>query len=679
MHKPAKSGCQDKCGSISIPYPFGTTENCYYDEGFLITCNETFSPPKLFLESNKIEVRNISVDGHVHAMKHITHDCYDQFSRREKHKSPWMNMTKFTISSTKNKFTGIGCDTYATIKGYRDGKSYMTGCMSICTSTDYVRNGWCSGIGCCQTSIPEGLNNFKVYVGSYHNHTRVWNFSPCGYAFVVEENEFNFSSYDLTHLGNETELPIVLDWAIENVTCGVAKNSIRYACMNNTECHDITDGTGYRCSCLEGYKGNPYLPGTGCQGVCSSVGSLFLMIAIWWLRKVMIKRKRMKRKEKFFRRNGGLLLQQQLSSNDGHVEKTKLFNEKDLDKATDHYNEDRIIGHGSQGTVYKGMLSDGRIVAVKRAKEIDEGKVEQFINEVVILSQINHRNVVKLLGCCLETDVPLLVSEFISNGTLFQRIHDPNDEFLLTWELRLRIATEVAGALSYLHCAASVPIYHRDVKSTNILLDDKYRAKVSDFGISRSVGVDKTHLTTLVQGTFGYLYPEYFQSSQFTEKSDVYSFGVVLVELLSGQKPISSTRSQESWSLATRFIQSMEEDHLFEILDPKIIKADRKEEIVAVAQLAHRCLNLNGKKRPPMKEVAGELDRIRKLQQNSVTQPYYEIVENNTTRHSEARDVASSSTGTESDSTSSIASSFDATLTQPTIGKTTLLLEDNVA
>ena len=137
-----------------------------------------------------------------------------------------------------------------------------------------------------------------------------------------------------------------------------------------------------------------------------------------------------------------------------------------------------------------------------------------------------------------------------------------------------------AGALSYLHSAASIPIFHRDIKSANILLDDKYRAKVSDFGSSRSVAIDQTHLTTNVQGTFGYLDPEYFQSSQLTDKSDVYSFGVVLVELLSGKKPIISSTSQERVSLAAHFIALMKENRLFDILYVQVKEGCLEEEII---------------------------------------------------------------------------------------------------
>ncbi|XP_048434338.1 LOW QUALITY PROTEIN: wall-associated receptor kinase-like 1 [Pyrus x bretschneideri] len=256
------------------------------------------------------------------------------------------------------------------------------------------------------------------------------------------------------------------------------------------------------------------------------------------------------------------------------------------------------------------MLTDGKIVAVKKSKVVDEGKLRPFINKIVILSQLNHRNMVKLFGCCLRIKFLLLVYEFVPNGTSFEYIHKDNEEFPLTWDMRLRIATEVTGAIFYLHSAASFPIYHRDIKSSNILLDENYRAKVADFGTSRSVAIDQTHLTTRVHGTFGYLDPEYFQSSQFTEKSDVYSFGVVLAELLTGEKPVSVLSSQESRSLATYFLLSMEENRLFDILHARVMKEAGKDEIMAVANLAQRCLNLNGKKRPTMKEVAAELEAI---------------------------------------------------------------------
>ncbi|MBA0749813.1 hypothetical protein Gogos_003699, partial [Gossypium gossypioides] len=264
--------------------------------------------------------------------------------------------------------------------------------------------------------------------------------------------------------------------------------------------------------------------------------------------------------------------------------------------------------------VYKGMLSDGRIVAVKKSKTIDEGYLEQFINEIFILSQIDHRNIIKLLGCCLETEVPLLVYEFIPNGTLSHLIHDQNEEYPRSWDIRLRIVAEVASAISYLHSSASIPIYHRDIKSSNILLDEKFRAKVSDFGTSRSISIDQTHLTTQVLGTFGYLDPEYFQSSQFTEKSDVYSFGVVIVELLTGKMAISTFGLQEKRGLVSYFMLSMEENHLLDIVDAEIWKDGQKDEVVAVAQLAKRCLNLDGRYRPTMKEMAMELERLRTRQ-----------------------------------------------------------------
>lgn len=213
--------------------------------------------------------------------------------------------------------------------------------------------------------------------------------------------------------------------------------------------------------------------------------------------------------------------------------------------------------------------------------------------------------------------------------------------------MRLQIATEIAGALSYLHSAASFPIYHRDIKSSNILLDEKYKAKLADFGTSRSIAIDQTHLTTLVHGTFGYLDPEYFQSSQFTEKSDVYSFGVVLAELLTGRKPISAvTRPQEEEhrSLATNFIVSMQKNCLFDILDARVRKEGKGTEIRVVSNLARRCLDLNGRNRPTMREVTMELEAIQMLAETTSTAQNDEGVEYSDSDSVKLWDVVSSST-----------------------------------
>ena len=305
------------------------------------------------------------------------------------------------------------------------------------------------------------------------------------------------------------------------------------------------------------------------------------------------------------------MLEQQLAAIEKGIEKTRLFSSVELAKATDGYNENQVLGRGGEGVVCKGMLEDGRIVAVKKSERVNQGDVVNFINEVVIVSQINHRNVVKLLGCCLESEVPRLVYEFVPNGTLFSHIHHPHEDFPLLWEMRVRIAKQVAGALAYLHSFASVPIFHRDIKSTNILLDEKYHAKISDFGTSRSISLDQTHVTTRVVGTFGYLDPEYFQSSHFTEKSDVYSFGVVLVELLTGEKAVSAVRVEEGRGLAMHFLHSMEQDQLFDIVDARVLKEGKKVEIEAMAEIAKRCLHLNGKGRPTMKEVSHHLEGIK--------------------------------------------------------------------
>ncbi|GMI78372.1 wall-associated kinase 2 [Hibiscus trionum] len=663
-------GCQDKCGNLSIPYPFGTTPECYLNKAFLITCNKSASPPQPLLGRGNLVVTNITLEGQVEIKQYIAADCYNASAQRVSHNTPKLWASMFTISNDRNKFTAVGCDTYATVKGVRgDGNNeYFTGCMSYCTERD--PNGFnnsCSGIGCCQIPIPSGLKNITVSVSSYNNHTHVWDFNPCSYAFVADETKFTFNNKSFDELKNIESLPMVLDWAIGNETCKVAEHKPDYACKRNTICLDPANRSGYICKCKDGYYGNPYHP-NGCQDInecknsslhncisesnclntpgnytCSclkgfhgdgrkdgtrctrnelnvikisiafSLCVLVVIVGSSWLFFINKKRKLLNMKNKFFRQNGGLLLQQELHERNASTETVKIFTAEELNTATKNYDESHIVGRGGFGTVYKGTLKKGTEVAIKKSRVVDQSQIKQFINEVIILSQINHRNVVKLLGCCLETEVPLLVYEFVSNGTLSDHIHCEDRESSISWVIRLRIATESAQVLSYLHSAASTPIIHRDVKPANILLDDNYTAKVSDFGASRLVPMDQTQLSTMVQGTLGYLDPEYLCTTQLTEKSDVYSFGVVLVELLTGKTAHSFAGPEEERNLVSHFDKSLRNDRLFEILDEKVAKERAAEQIQEVAKLAKRCLSIKGVERPSMKEVAQELEDLRKL------------------------------------------------------------------
>ncbi|KAG8499383.1 hypothetical protein CXB51_005991 [Gossypium anomalum] len=340
---------------------------------------------------------------------------------------------------------------------------------------------------------------------------------------------------------------------------------------------------------------------------------LVVIVGSSWLFFINKKRKLLNMKKKFFKQNGGLLLHQELHEQRVSTETVKILIAEALKNATKNYDESQIIGRGGFGTVYKGILKNGTEVAIKKSKVVDQNQIKQFINEVIILTQINHRNVVKLLGCCLETEVPLLVYEFVSNGTLSKHIHCEDKASSISWGIRLRVATESAQVLSYLHSAASIPIIHRDVKPTNILLDDNYTAKVSDFGASRLVPTDQTQLSTMVQGTLGYLDPEYLCTAQLTEKSDVYSFGVVLVELLTGKTVHSFEGPEEERNLANHFVLWLKNDRLFEILDDKVAKEGAVEQIKEVAKLAKKCLNVKGEERPSMKEVAQVLEDLRRL------------------------------------------------------------------
>ncbi|KAJ0988109.1 hypothetical protein J5N97_006465 [Dioscorea zingiberensis] len=680
----AIDGCPSRCnGAIDIPFPFGIGPPPCALPGFQLSCQP--SHPQPLLHNTSLRILNFT-NGQllVDSSPFIAVDCALPHHQHHR-KLATISLPPhgpFTISGVSNSFVAVGCDTVAALA---DGDTFASGCVSLCASKESVLVSrstpvgvGCSGVGCCEGTIPEGRRLLSVGAGSMFGYGKVSGFNNCSYAFVVERGGYVFDQQHLSMMDfpRRTSISMRLDWAIPR------KLSPMTLCGHNS--YHVPSPLGpsaYLCNCSHGYSGNPYLNGPhGCQDVdecqnpeanpCVSVarcrnrvpgykcecpfgssgdgtragsgckkifqivesilatglGIGVMLLCGLWFYFALKNRALIKLKEYYFRQNGGLLLKQQVSNCEA---RTRIFSKEELEQATQNYNESRILGTGGYGTVYKGVLEDGTVVAIKKSRVMDRMRTDQFINEVVILTQINHRNVVKLLGCCLETEVPMLVYEFIPNGTLYEHIHEKSTSSLrITWSDRLRIATETAEALTYLHSAASMPVFHRDVKSSNILLGDNLTAKVSDFGISRLVPLDQTQVPTLVQGTFGYLDPEYFQTSQLTSKSDVYSFGVVLVELLTGQKPVSMERPREDSNLAMYFLSSLKCKDLREFIDVDVMReASNVEQLKAAAELARKCLLLRGDKRPSMKEVAQELLLIASFGRHDCGDDYDEVEE----------------------------------------------------
>ncbi|KAG8378456.1 hypothetical protein BUALT_Bualt08G0139100 [Buddleja alternifolia] len=530
------------------------------------------------MQDGDIEITDISPDGQLKVLQYIASNCYTRNGRRIPPPETWISLpVSMTVNNTANKFTIVGCDSYGFVFGRRLDRNYTTGCTAMCDSMQDLVEGSCMGLGCCRNDIPRDVWRVEIDLRSYENHTNVW----------------DFNNYK-----DECTVP--------------GLNNCKHGCVNTVG--------GFHCPCPKGYHGD------GREG-CSSgprgqslmlklvagiaVGVIGLLLALCCLYLELKRRRSNRKKQKFFLQNGSALLQEKLIRRERSPDTVKIFSSSELAEATNNFHGSRIIGQGGFGIVYKGLFPDNNVVAIKKSKRVDPNQIDQFINEVIVLSQINHRNVVRLLGCCLETEVPLLVYEFIDNGTLAINIHNQAKARFLDWSMRLKIAAETAGVLSYLHSAASTPIIHRDVKSDNILLDHNFTAKVSDFGAPRFVPLDKTQLSTMVQGTFGYLDPEYMQTNQLTEKSDVYSFGVVLVELITGRKALSFDRPEDEQNLANFFLSVLKKEQLLQVLNDNIVGEGNIEQITEVAKLAQGCLHVKGGDRPSMKEVVMELEGLR--------------------------------------------------------------------
>ncbi|KAJ0667441.1 putative protein kinase RLK-Pelle-WAK-LRK10L-1 family [Helianthus annuus] len=289
-----------------------------------------------------------------------------------------------------------------------------------------------------------------------------------------------------------------------------------------------------------------------------------------------------------------------------------VFSYTELEVATKNFDPSHELGDGGFGAVYYGKLQDGREVAVKKLYENNYKRVQHFMNEVEILTKLRHPHLVLLYGCTSRHSRELLlVYEYIPNGTVADHLHgEQANPSLLTWPIRIKIAIETASALAYLHAS---DIIHRDVKTNNILLDQNFCVKVADFGLSRLIPNNVTHVSTAPQGTPGYLDPQYHQRYQLTDKSDVYSFGVVLIELISSMAPLDLNRSQDDISLANLALNRIKRSAIDQLIDPVLesnSNPEIKNMITSVAELAFRCLQYHSEMRPTMHEVLDVLMEI---------------------------------------------------------------------
>ncbi|KAH8948910.1 hypothetical protein BDL97_10G002400 [Sphagnum fallax] len=308
------------------------------------------------------------------------------------------------------------------------------------------------------------------------------------------------------------------------------------------------------------------------------------------------------RKEKY-----SLLLQIQEEFAKQDVQPT-LYAYNDIKIATQDFHPDMKIGQGSFGVVYKGILQDGSEIAVKHILTNSQQSIDEFLNEVVLITNVKHKNLVKLKGCCLMVgggaNKRFLVYEFVDNNNLAETIFENKGGHNVDWPMRKNICLGVARGLTYLHEDAQPRIIHRDIKAPNILLDKHFNAKIADFGLARLFPDAKTHISTFhIAGTMGYVAPEYASRGQLSEKVDVFSFGVLVLEIVSGRKNIEPNLNEDQAYLLEWVWKLYEEAKLLEIVDPKLNTHNHEEDIIHVIKIGLLCVQSTASKRPSMARI----------------------------------------------------------------------------
>ncbi|XVF57644.1 hypothetical protein PTKIN_Ptkin06aG0222000 [Pterospermum kingtungense] len=285
------------------------------------------------------------------------------------------------------------------------------------------------------------------------------------------------------------------------------------------------------------------------------------------------------------------------------------FTLRDLELATNRFSKENVLGEGGYGVVYRGQLINGTPVAVKKILNNLGQAEKEFRAEVEAIGHVRHKHLVRLLGYCIEGTQRMLVYEYVNNGNLEQWLHGAMRQHgNLTWEARIKILLGTAKALAYLHEAIEPKVVHRDIKSSNILIDGDFNAKVSDFGLAKLLGAGRSHVTTRVMGTFGYVAPEYANTGLLNEKSDVYSFGVLLLEAITSRDPVDYGRPAHEVNLVDWLKMMVGSRRSEEVVDPNMEVRPATRALKRALLTALRCVDLDSEKRPKMGQVVRMLE-----------------------------------------------------------------------
>ncbi|KAK4769206.1 hypothetical protein SAY86_027356 [Trapa natans] len=292
-----------------------------------------------------------------------------------------------------------------------------------------------------------------------------------------------------------------------------------------------------------------------------------------------------------------------------HLGWGRWYTLRDLEMATNGLCEENVIGEGGYGIVYRGVLGDGTKIAVKNLLN-NRGQAErEFKVEVEAIGRVRHKNLVRLLGYCVEGAYRMLVYEYVDNGNLDQWLHgEVGDVSPLTWNIRMNIILGTARGLAYLHEGLEPKVVHRDVKSSNILLDGQWNPKVSDFGLAKLLCSERSYVTTRVMGTFGYVAPEYACTGMLNEKSDIYSFGILIMEIITGRSPVDYSRPQGEVNLVEWLKNMVGERRAEAVVDPKLPDMPTPKALKRVLLVALRCVDPDATKRPRMGNLLHTLE-----------------------------------------------------------------------